>query len=210
MSELERLYAAERLRLTREPPAGNKYTGEYSRPVFGCGREDAELMFIGEAPGAAETEAGIPFVGKAGRQLDELLSLAGIPREEIFVTNAVKYRPTRIGSRSVSNRTPSRGEILYGMPLLVREIAAVRPRFIMTLGNTPLFSAAEAAGLHKLTIGELHGRAVSASVEDCDFTLFPLYHPASGIYNRELIAVMREDILALGRIAGYAAGGANT
>ena len=197
--ELERLYAQERERLKNI--AEDKRTGERLRPVFGDGPENALLMLIGEAPGAAETEQGRPFVGKAGAQLVELLELAGIPRESVFVTNAVKYRPTNVKVRSVSNRTPSQEEILESLPLLGAEIGVVRPRSIATLGNTPLYAVNRLFGGADATVGELHGRAIKLDT-GADTLLFPLYHPASGIYRRELVAVMKEDILKLKAILG--------
>ena len=196
MTALEKLYERERERLLNEPPTG-RHTGETARPVFGVGPVNAELMLIGEAPGANETEQGRPFVGKAGAQLEELLALAGIPRERVFVTNAVKYRPTSVKPKSVSNRTPARAEIDSSIPLVRAEIAIVMPRIIATLGNTPLYSVLSAAGRKTATVGELHGRGMDICIDNVNCVLFPLYHPASGIYRRELVEVMRMDILKL-------------
>lgn len=194
--ELAALYAAERERLATLAGLDN---GDYLSPVFGEGEPGAELMLIGEAPGREEAAAGHPFVGKAGKQLDELLELAELDRSRLFVTNTVKFRPIRHGVRSVANRTPTAAELGSGKELLGREIGIVRPKIIATLGNSPLASICELCGLAKLKIGVQHGQTISAAAAGHSFILFPLYHPASGIYNRELIAVMRQDIILLGQ-----------
>lgn len=189
---LQALYAAETERLKKLPREG-RADGEYLRPVFGYGNAFSPVVFIGEAPGANETEQGVPFVGKAGRQLDELLELAGIPREEIFITNVVKYRPVVRSERSVRNRTPSGAEIGASLPLLRAEMELIRPRLIITLGNTPLTAMRALAGEKPATVGELHGRFLPLRWDGMDTVLYPMYHPASGIYNRSLIEVMRRD-----------------
>lgn len=190
--ELSALYAAETERLKAVALSGRN-DGEYLRPVFGCGNADSPIVFIGEAPGANETEQGTPFVGKAGRQLDELLELADIPRKEIFITNVVKYRPVVRSERSVRNRTPSAGEVTASLPLLRAEMERIRPRLIITLGNTPLTAVRALAGEVPATVGDVHGRPLPVSLGGIRTVLYPMYHPASGIYNRALIEVMRED-----------------
>lgn len=190
--ELSALYAAETERLKAVALSGRN-DGEYLRPVFGCGNADSSIVFIGEAPGANETEQGTPFVGKAGRQLDELLELADIPRKEIFITNVVKYRPVVRSERSVRNRTPSAGEVTASLPLLRAEMERIRPRLIITLGNTPLTAVRTLAGEVPATVGNVHGRPLPVSLGGIRTVLYPMYHPASGIYNRVLIEVMRED-----------------
>lgn len=158
-------------------------------------------MLVGEAPGGDEARAGRPFIGKAGRQLDALLALAGIGRDEVFITNAVKFRPTNEKGARVSNRTPTRAEWRAGLPLLRSEIAAVRPQIIATLGNTPtcalmcLAKRDTCAGM-----GEQHGQAYRVEIDGRSYTLFPLYHPASVIYNPALSDVLREDLCRLGAL----------
>ena len=195
---LEQAYEQERVRLSlfiqRDDPSG-----DYERPVFGWGNLGADMMFIGEAPGREEAERGVPFIGRAGQQLDALFALAGLNRELAYVTNVVKYRPVTRSTRSVRNRTPGKKEIAQGLDLLQLEILTVCPRCIITLGNTPLLallalSDSELSG----TIGTFHGRALPITVGGCHVDLFPLYHPASGIYNRMLLPIMEQDILALG------------
>lgn len=189
------LYAAEARRLRLMP---RELGGEYLRPVFGRGSVNALLMLIGEAPGAQETLQGCPFVGKAGQQLDALLGEVGLPREKLFITNAVKYRPYRVHPvrGSFSNRPPTRKEVLASAPLLLAEIAHVKPRVVATLGNTPLLAL-----LGRALVGEMHGRAV-----ECDgYTLLPLYHPASVIYNRALAPVLERDMHTLWHLLQHAA-----
>ena len=192
MALLTALYERERARLLtlKAPDAPD---GEYARPVFGGGCVSPALLFVGEAPGAEETRQEKPFVGKAGRQLDELLVRMGVSREEIYISNVVKYRPVVRGERSVRNRTPSPKEIDDGLPLLLNEILLLKPAFIATLGNTPLFAIQKPAELPRVSIGELHGKALPAVISGLAVTLFPLYHPASGIYNRSLVAIMEQD-----------------
>ena len=180
-------------RLEREMTAffAGLYPGESRALVFGEGRPHARTAFVGEAPGEQEALQGRPFVGKAGKNLDELLAIAGIAREGIYITNVVKMRPTRISDagRAV-NRPPTREEIELFLPWLKKELAAVGMRRVVTLGNVPLKALLGA----KATIGEEHGCRLQWNGVD----LWPLYHPASIIYNRALRPVYEEDIRRLG------------
>lgn len=190
-------YEAERAKLLlcakNDQPAG-----EYAAPVFGVGLLPSEVMFIGEAPGAEETRRCAPFVGKAGRQLNVLIAQARINRDSVYITNVVKYRPVVRSARSTRNRTPGPKEIAAALPLLREEILAVAPNVVVTLGNVPLKAILQLCGAESMTIGVLHGRPVPLKLGDAELTLFPLYHPASGIYNRSLVPVMEADVLALG------------
>ena len=172
--------------------------GDYAHPVFGEGDPACGVVLIGEAPGREEAESGRPFVGKAGRQLDALLDSAGIDRERVYVTNAVKYRPVKRGERSVKNRTPGREELAEALPLVREQLAVLRPRVIVTLGNTPLNALLTVAGVPVQTVGALHGAAFPIRLAYGDAALFPLYHPASAIYNPSLLPVLRADAAALG------------
>ena len=173
--------------------------GDYAHPVFGLGDPCAQTVFIGEAPGREEAECGRPFVGKAGKQLDQLLESAGIERAAVYVTNVVKYRPVIRGARSLRNRTPGRKEIEQALALLAFELQTIAPQTVVTLGNTPLAAILQLAGLPPETIGTLHGRAQPVTfAHGRPATLFPLYHPASGIYNPALLPVLRQDMHALG------------
>ena len=169
--------------------------------VFGEGRPGARLMMIGEAPGEQETLAGRPFVGKAGKNLDAFLALAGLARDQLYITNTVKVRPTKVSAKGrVSNRPPSRAEIAAFAPWLAREIALVRPAAIATLGNVALGAVAGQA----LRIGDVHGRWLS--LPGLPAPLFPLYHPASLIYTPALAPVYARDVQALGQALRAAEG----
>lgn len=194
----------------RELLESKRLLGEYERPVMGEGAAGGVLL-IGEAPGREETEAGRPFVGKAGKTLDSLLEQSGIERGGLYITNTVKYRPYKLSARGTkSNRPPARAEIALFSPLLFAELALIRPRLILTLGNTPLFALTGGAQ----TITQAHGRPVSYTVSqpeqssifykfmppsDAAFsaTLIPLYHPASAIYDRSKLSLMQADMLTV-------------
>lgn len=168
------------------------WPGEDKILVFGDGKSDRpDIMLIGEAPGEQETLKRRPFVGKAGKNLDEFLALMGMDRASLYVSNVVKIRPTSVGKTGrVRNRAPSREEIELFLPFLMKEISLVSPRTLVTLGNVPL----KALMGGRATVGELHGRWHTASN---GLPLFALYHPAAIIYRRELRAVYEQDVLAL-------------
>ena len=168
------------------------WPGEDKPLVLGEGNGDRpRLMLIGEAPGETEVVKGRPFVGRAGKNLDEFLHLAGLQREEIFVTNAVKIRPTEIGPTGrTRNRAPNREELSLFTPWLLKEIKAVRPWALVTLGNVPL----KALAGPRATVGECHGQWLDSQA---GVPLFALYHPASIIYRRALAPVYEQDVLTL-------------
>ncbi len=168
------------------------WPGQDKSLVFGEGNAKAPgIMLIGEAPGEHEVLEKRPFVGKAGKNLDEFLALANLKREDIYISNVVKIRPSveGVGGRQ-RNRAPSREEIALFKPYLLREIALVKPRVIVTLGNVPLKTVYD----EKAVIGKCHGQWLNTPDGR---TLYALYHPASIIYRRELKAVYEEDILRL-------------
>ena len=150
-----------------------------SRMVPGEGNPAAAVMFVGEAPGATEDELGRPFVGRAGKLLDELLAEAGLVRADVWITNVVKARPPK-------NRDPKAPEVAHCMPWLERELALIRPSQVVPLGRHALKHFAPAA-----KIGEVHGTLV-------DGRLFPLYHPAAAMYNQTLKSTLFDDARALG------------
>ena len=159
-------------------------------PVPGEGAPGSQIMMIGEAPGERETILGRPFVGKAGKNLDEFLTMAELDRHEIYVTNVVKYRPVRLSPAGrLVNRPPTTDEIRAFLPWLHREIDLVHPKFIITLGNVPL----RALMGEKASIGNMHGQFVKWE----GYPLFPMYHPASVIYNPLLKKTYHEDLLRL-------------
>lgn len=168
----------------------NAPLGELTRPVFGSGNEKAAVLLVGEAPGREETEQCAPFVGKAGKTLTAFLQSAGFSRDELFITNAVKYRPFQLSAKGgKSNRTPTRAEIAALRELLLCEIAIISPKIVVTLGNSPLFSLTGRAD-----IGACHGRPEPLLAHT---VLFPLYHPASLIYNPSLTEAYGRDMEAL-------------
>jgi len=173
------------------------HEGDREHPVFGEGPRCPRLMLLGEAPGREEALMGRPFVGRAGKELDALLLGAGIRRDEVFVSNAVKFRPTKAGKRGAVNRAPDPFECSQGLPLLQEEILYVQPKIIASLGNTPLRSLLALSDREADTVGNLHGTAHKIRIRGEAFLLFPLYHPASLIYNPALKAVQEEDIRKL-------------
>ena len=165
--------------------------------VFGCGAENAPVfMLIGEAPGEQEAKEGKPFVGKAGKNLDGFLQVLGLKREDIYISNVVKIRPTRLGPTGrISNRPPTREEIAFFLPWMMREIAIIQPKALVTLGNVALHAFMP----KEETIGQHHGKWQQAVVRPSGekartLPLFPLYHPASIIYRQELKAVYEQDL----------------
>jgi len=149
--------------------------------VPGEGSPTAQVMLVGEAPGASEDELGRPFVGRAGRLLDELLAEAGLARDDVYITNVVKARPP-------GNRDPRAGEVLHWMPWLEAELALIRPRVVVPLGRHALAHFAGGA-----RISEVHGRELTERGR----TLFPLYHPAAGLRGTRLRETLFEDARAL-------------
>lgn len=167
--------------------------------VLGEGKCDhPPVMLIGEAPGEQESLQGRPFVGKAGKNLDSFLDVLSLSREDIYITNVVKIRPTKVSDKGrVSNRPPNREELALFTPYLMEEILRVQPQMIVTLGNVAL--RALCGG--KAAIGDMHGRETLVTVQHekqaAEFALFPLYHPASILYNRSLQQVYSDDLQLL-------------
>ena len=180
----------DRMRTELERLIAELYEGERKILVHGEGAPEARVMLVGEAPGEQETLQGRPFVGKAGKNLNEFLELAGLRREELYVTNAVKFRPTKLSAAGrIVNRPPTREEVQLFLPWLRREIELVRPGVIVTLGNVPL----RALTGPKTVIGDAHG----AFREVEGLRLYPMYHPASLIYNPSLREVYAQDVRRL-------------
>ncbi len=161
--------------------------------VFGEGAGAPALMMIGEAPGGDEEKQGRPFVGKAGKNLSAFLEVVGLKREEIYISNVVKLRPTKESPKTgkAVNRPPSAEEIGFFLPYLMEEIGIISPKVIVTLGNVPLKAV---TGEKKAVIGDYHGNPEPLADGRI---LFALYHPAAVIYNRALQAVYDEDLLKL-------------
>lgn len=180
----------EMLREELEKCVGELYAGEHRILVHGEGEPGARIMLVGEAPGEQETLQRRPFVGKAGKNLDEFLALAGIQRNALYVSNAVKFRPTkRSAAGRTVNRAPTTEEVKLFLPWLRREIALVGPEVVVTLGNVPFKALTDG----RRVIGDVHGQFIQ--VEGA--LLYPMYHPASLIYNPSLRAIYAQDIRRL-------------
>jgi DNA polymerase len=154
--------------------------------VFGAGNADADLMFVGEAPGAREDEQGIPFVGQAGRLLDQLLEEVGLQRSDVFIANTLKCRPP-------GNRDPQPAEIDNCQDYLMRQVELIRPRVICTLGN---FATKLLRG-DPTGISRLHGQAEILVIGRRAVRLYPLFHPAAALYTRSLLETLRADFARL-------------
>lgn len=159
--------------------------------VVGKGSEDADIMFVGEAPGKNEDEQGIPFVGAAGKNLDKLLEKVGLSLDEVYVANILKCRPPE-------NRDPLPEEIKAHTPWLIEQIKQIRPKVICSLGNysTKFFLANGV--VEEMTkqpgITTLHGKPRDIEFLGLKLKLIPLFHPAAIIYNRKLLDFWEQDM----------------
>ena len=160
--------------------------------VFSGGNPEAHIMLVGEAPGAKEIELGKPFVGQAGKNLDEFLHILNLIKEDIYITNVVKIRPYKINDKTgrKSNRPPKKDEIEQYNKYLFKEIQIIKPKIIITLGNVPLKVV---LGEKNAVIGAYHGKAMDKGA----YHVFPLYHPASIIYNQSLRNTYINDLYEL-------------
>jgi len=154
--------------------------------VFGAGNADAELMFVGEAPGASEDEQGLPFVGRAGKLLNTLLEEIGLSREDVFIANTLKCRPP-------GNRDPLPIEIENCQDYLLRQVALIQPTVICTLGN---FSTKLLRG-DPTGISRLHGQPEELVLGQRAVRLYPIYHPAAALYTPRMLETLREDFARL-------------
>jgi DNA polymerase len=154
--------------------------------VFGSGNADAQLMFVGEAPGASEDEQGIPFVGRAGKLLDQLLGEIGLERKDVFVCNTLKCRPP-------GNRDPLPVEIDNCHEYLLRQVELIEPSVICTLGN---FATKLLRG-DPTGITRLHGKPETVLLGTRAVHLYPIYHPAAALYTPSMLATLREDFTRL-------------
>lgn len=159
-------------------------------PVIGNGSLDAGVMFIGEAPGYHEDAQGIPFVGRAGKVFDELLQSIELEREEVYVCNILKCRPP-------DNRNPFDPEIKACTPYLDRQITAIKPKVIGTLGNFATSYVLEKFGLQAEKIGKIHGKTFHIKNLLFESRIIPLYHPAAATYNPNMKSVLMDDFKAI-------------
>ena len=155
---------------------------QHSNAVLGEGNPHAKIMFIGEAPGKREDELKRPFVGPAGQLLDELLGSISVKREDVYISNVVKYRPP-------NNRDPTDEEKEQCMPWLKLEIALIKPRVIVPLGRHALGHF-----FPKMGMTSAHGKPQKLTD---DVTVFPIYHPAAALHNGNLRQALFDDFAAL-------------
>lgn len=157
-----------------------------SQVVFGAGDGDADLMFVGEAPGAGEDREGVPFVGASGKLLGELLAGIGMTRDDVYIANVLKCRPPE-------NRDPRSDEIANCSPFLIGQIRLVEPIVVVTLGNfaTKLLRQDDAG------ITAIHGQAELRSLGGRTVRLYPVFHPAAALYRRPNLELLREDFSRL-------------
>jgi DNA polymerase len=150
--------------------------------VFGSGSPNADLMFVGEAPGFHEDQQGVPFVGQAGKLLDKLLARIDLTRADVFVANVLKCRPP-------GNRDPMPDEIAACEPHLFKQIELIEPKLVATLGNfaTKLLSGKPAG------ITRVHGVEQEVTLGPRTVLLYPIYHPAAALYTPSMLKVLEED-----------------
>jgi uracil-DNA glycosylase family 4 len=163
---------------------------ECTNIVVGDGNLDAEIMFVGEAPGKNEDLTGIPFCGAAGKNLDKLLERVGLKREDIYIANILKCRPPL-------NRDPLPEEIRSHTPWLLKQIKEIRPKVVCSLGNysTKFFMAKGSIEDMKNQPGitQIHGKVFDIEMDGVKFSLLPLFHPAAIIYNRTKLTPLWEE-----------------
>jgi DNA polymerase len=161
--------------------------------VFGAGSPDADLMFVGEAPGFHEDKQGVPFVGAAGQLLSKLLDGIGLTRDEVYIANVLKCRPP-------GNRDPLPEEIESCEPHLWRQIELIQPKLICTLGNfaTKLLSGKPAG------ITQVHGRPQDVVLGGNPVTLYPIFHPAAALYTPRMLQVLQDDFARVPELLGRA------
>jgi uracil-DNA glycosylase len=186
MSDVLAAYRDETLGCTRCPLAATR-----TQVVFGSGNPEAQLMFVGEAPGFHEDQQGVPFVGQAGKLLETLLNGIGLSRTDVYIANVLKCRPP-------GNRDPQPEEIEACESHLFRQIELIRPTLVATLGNfaTKLLSGKPTG------ITRVHGVPQQVTLGGNAVTLYPLYHPAAALYTRSMLSVLEEDFACIPELLG--------
>jgi DNA polymerase len=156
-------------------------------PVPGSGNPDADIVFIGEAPGAHEDEQGLPFVGNSGKLLDKLLNTINIPRADVFICNILKHRPPE-------NRDPSPDEIKVCVPYLKAQLKIIKPKVVITLGRFALNYF-----LPDELISRARGKIRQIKWQGIDLTLIPVYHPSAGLRNGAMLKSLQDDFQSIGK-----------
>lgn len=192
-----KIWKGDRVKEERMKELNKEIMDKYPEKIIikGYGNLNSAVMLLGEAPGGKEIELGEPFVGQAGKHFEEFLEVLNINREDVYITNSVKYRPTKTNPKTkrLSNRTPTNKEIDSFRPYIYKEIDIVNPKIIVTLGNIPLKTILE----YDLKIGEVHGKPMEVEIHNINYKIFPLYHPAAVIYRKELKDIYMEDLKKL-------------
>ncbi len=181
-----------KLELLRQEIVDNKIcpnlSAQATNLVMGDGDINAEIVFIGEAPGKKEDETGLPFVGAAGRFLNEMLAAAGMERSDVYITNIVKYRPP-------NNRDPLPDEKSAFWPYLLKQLQIIEPKVVITLGRHSMEYF-----LPGVKIGEIHGQPRHIQLGDYKILIIPLFHPAAALYNGGLRQTLIDDFLRVPEI----------
>jgi len=159
-----------------------------TNPVPGFGNPDADIVFIGEAPGAQEDKEGLPFVGNSGKLLDKLLNTISVPRKDVFICNILKHRPPE-------NRDPLPHEIQVCVPYLKAQLKIIKPKIIITLGRFAMnyFFPSE-------SISRVHGQVRKIIWQELPLTIIPVYHPSAGLRNGAMLKSLQEDFLSIGKL----------
>lgn len=158
------------------------------RLVMGAGNLDADIVFIGEAPGKKEDETGLPFVGASGKFLDEMLSSIGLTRDDVYITSIVKYQPP-------NNRDPKVAEKAAFWPYQVKQLEVIQPKVVVTLGRHSMEYFLPGA-----KIGDVHGQASRVMIDGLNLIVIPLFHPAAALYNGSLRQTLIDDFLRLPKL----------
>jgi len=156
--------------------------------VMGDGNVNAEIVFIGEAPGKNEDEQGLPFVGVAGKFLNEMLAQAGMERQDVYITNIVKYRPP-------NNRDPLPEEKKAFWPYLAKQLQIIQPIVVITLGRHSMEYF-----LPDARISMVHGKAKRITFGNEKLVIVPLYHPAAALYNGSMRQTLIDDFLRVPKV----------
>jgi len=156
--------------------------------VMGDGNLDTDIVFIGEAPGKNEDEQGLPFVGAAGKFLNEMLAAAGMERKDVYITNIVKYRPP-------NNRDPLPEEKAAFWPYLLKQLQIIQPKVVITLGRHSMEYF-----LPDMKIGQIHGQPKRIQFGDQKIVIMPLFHPAAALYNGSLRQTLIDDFLKVPKV----------
>jgi len=156
--------------------------------VPGSGNPNAEIVFVGEAPGQQEDLLGLPFVGNSGKLLDKLLNTIRVPRSDVFICNILKHRPP-------GNRDPLPEEMKVCVPYLKAQLKIIQPKIVITLGRFAMnyFFPQE-------SISRVHGQIRNITWQDLPLTIIPVYHPSAGLRNGAMLKSLQNDFLSIGKL----------